>query len=42
MREKAKNGMEVDSGPSDAASLGTLVRDDRVKGSVRHIALSIF
>lgn len=28
MREKAKNGMEVDSGPPEAASLGTLKRDD--------------
>lgn len=39
MREKAKNGMEVDSEPSEAASLGTLKRDDRVRGFVRHMAL---
>jgi hypothetical protein len=28
MREKAKNGMDVDSGPPEAASLGTLKRYD--------------
>lgn len=39
MREKAKNGMEVDSGLPEAASLGTLKRDDdRVEGSVRYIS----
>lgn len=41
MREKEKNGMELDSGPLEAASLGTLERDDRVNGSARHMALSI-
>lgn len=40
MREKAKKGMEVDSEPPEAASLGTLKRDDRVRGSVRHTVLS--
>ena len=41
MREKAKNGMELDSGPLEAASLGALERGDGVKGSARHLALSI-
>lgn len=42
MREKAKNVMELGPGPPEAASLGALEKDRRLKCSLGHPAHCIF